>query len=56
MRRSTQANIRILSKENVPKVASEDDEMVQVSSKQCFSCAGCIYYEYAGILKSYRVC
>lgn len=31
MRRSTQANIRILSKENVPKVASEDDEMVQIS-------------------------
>ncbi|CAL9195580.1 unnamed protein product, partial [Musa hybrid cultivar] len=31
MRKSTQANIRILSKENVPKVASEDDEMVQIS-------------------------
>lgn len=30
MRRSTRANIRILSKENLPKVASEDDEMVQV--------------------------
>lgn len=30
MRRVTKANIRILSKENLPKVASEDDEMVQV--------------------------
>lgn len=30
MRRSTRANIRILSKENLPKVAAEDDEMVQV--------------------------
>ncbi|KAM0952976.1 putative K domain-containing protein [Dioscorea sansibarensis] len=31
MRRATRANIRILSKENLPKVASEDDEMVQIS-------------------------
>ena len=31
MRRATKANIRILSKENLPKVASEDDEMVQVN-------------------------
>ncbi|PKA57994.1 KH domain-containing protein [Apostasia shenzhenica] len=31
MRRSTRANIRILPKENLPKVASEDDEMVQIS-------------------------
>ncbi|KAK9107545.1 hypothetical protein Syun_023556 [Stephania yunnanensis] len=31
MRRNTKANIRILSKENLPKVASEDDEMVQIS-------------------------
>ncbi|KAG8501608.1 hypothetical protein CXB51_003918 [Gossypium anomalum] len=30
MRRMTKANIRILSKENLPKIASEDDEMVQV--------------------------
>ncbi|CAL9054713.1 KH domain-containing protein At4g18375-like [Musa acuminata AAA Group] len=30
MRRSTRANIRILSKENLPKVAAEDDEMVQI--------------------------
>lgn len=30
MRRLTKANIRILSKENLPKIASEDDEMVQV--------------------------
>lgn len=30
MRSVTRANIRILSKENLPKVASEDDEMVQV--------------------------
>lgn len=31
MRKVTKANIRILSKENLPKVASEDDEMVQVN-------------------------
>ncbi|RDX87129.1 KH domain-containing protein, partial [Mucuna pruriens] len=31
MRRLTKANIRILSKENLPKIASEDDEMVQIS-------------------------
>ncbi|XP_020580841.1 KH domain-containing protein HEN4-like isoform X2 [Phalaenopsis equestris] len=31
MRRSTRANIRILSKENLPKVALDDDEMVQIS-------------------------
>ncbi|KAL4377041.1 hypothetical protein GQ457_02G019190 [Hibiscus cannabinus] len=31
MRRMTKANIRILSKENLPKVASGDDEMVQIS-------------------------
>ncbi|XP_077250043.1 KH domain-containing protein At4g18375-like isoform X1 [Tasmannia lanceolata] len=31
MRRLTRANIRILSKEDLPKVASEDDEMVQIS-------------------------
>ncbi|KAE8669490.1 RNA-binding KH domain-containing protein isoform 6 [Hibiscus syriacus] len=31
MRRTTKANIRILSKENLPKVASEDDEMVQIA-------------------------
>ncbi|KAE8021709.1 hypothetical protein FH972_007577 [Carpinus fangiana] len=31
MRRLTKANIRILSKENLPKVASEDDEMVQIA-------------------------
>ena len=30
LRRLTKANIRILSKENLPKVALEDDEMVQV--------------------------
>jgi poly(rC)-binding protein 2/3/4 len=30
MRRLTKANIRILSKEDLPKIASEDDEMVQV--------------------------
>lgn len=33
MRRLTKANIRILPKENLPKIASEDDEMVQVKSK-----------------------
>lgn len=31
MRRATKANIRILSKENLPKIAAEDDEMVQIS-------------------------
>ncbi|XP_057488492.1 KH domain-containing protein At4g18375-like isoform X2 [Actinidia eriantha] len=31
MRRLTKANIRILSKEDVPKVAAEDEEMVQIS-------------------------
>ncbi|XP_027350511.1 RNA-binding KH domain-containing protein RCF3-like [Abrus precatorius] len=31
MRRLTKANIRILSKENLPKIASGDDEMVQIS-------------------------
>ncbi|KAL4568502.1 hypothetical protein LXL04_024116 [Taraxacum kok-saghyz] len=30
MRRITQSNIRILSKENLPKVAQRDDEMVQI--------------------------
>ncbi|XP_061349684.1 KH domain-containing protein At4g18375-like isoform X2 [Gastrolobium bilobum] len=33
MRRLTKANIRILSKENLPKIASEDDEMVQISGE-----------------------
>lgn len=31
MRRNTRANIRVLPKENLPKVASDDDEMVQIS-------------------------
>ncbi|XP_027359577.1 RNA-binding KH domain-containing protein RCF3 isoform X2 [Abrus precatorius] len=31
MRRLTKANIRIISKENLPKIASDDDEMVQIS-------------------------
>lgn len=31
MRRITQANIRVFSKENLPKVAEHDDEMVQIS-------------------------
>ncbi|AES80570.1 hypothetical protein MtrunA17_Chr7g0250921 [Medicago truncatula] len=31
MRRLTRSNIRILSKENLPKIASDDDEMVQGS-------------------------
>ncbi|KAL6009097.1 hypothetical protein ACLOJK_022324 [Asimina triloba] len=31
MRRLTRANIRIFSKDNLPKVAAEDDEMVQIS-------------------------
>lgn len=30
IRRLTKANIRILSKEGLPKIASEDEEMVQV--------------------------
>lgn len=33
MRRVTKANIRILSKENLPKIASDDDEMVQISGE-----------------------
>ncbi|GMP28831.1 hypothetical protein CsSME_00004210 [Camellia sinensis var. sinensis] len=33
MRRITKANIRILSKESLPKVAAEDDEMVQISGE-----------------------
>uniref|UniRef100_A0A6V7QRL2 K Homology domain-containing protein n=1 Tax=Ananas comosus var. bracteatus TaxID=296719 RepID=A0A6V7QRL2_ANACO len=33
MRRGTKANIRVLSKENVPKVAAEDDEMVQITGE-----------------------
>lgn len=37
MRRLTKANIRILSKESIPKIASEDDEMVQVKALHCFS-------------------
>ncbi|CAK8533636.1 unnamed protein product [Lathyrus sativus] len=31
MRRLTKSNIRILSKENLPRIASDDDEMVQIS-------------------------
>ncbi|XP_042404951.1 KH domain-containing protein HEN4-like [Zingiber officinale] len=31
--RTTRANIRVLSKENIPKVASEDDKMVQISGE-----------------------
>lgn len=31
MRKVTKANIRVLSKENLPKVAFKDDEMVQIS-------------------------
>ncbi|CAI9109726.1 OLC1v1009604C5 [Oldenlandia corymbosa var. corymbosa] len=31
MRKATKANIRILTKENLPKVAADDDEMVQIS-------------------------
>nr|XP_043638916.1 KH domain-containing protein HEN4-like [Erigeron canadensis] len=30
MRRTTRANIKIFSKENIPKVAEDDDEMVQI--------------------------
>lgn len=36
MRRLTKANIRILPKDSLPKIASEDDEMVQVDI-QAFS-------------------
>ena len=36
MRRLTKANIRILSKDNLPKIASEDDEMVQVKALHFF--------------------
>lgn len=38
MRKLTKANIRILSKENLPKVASEDDEMVQVVTNIVLLC------------------
>jgi poly(rC)-binding protein 2/3/4 len=31
MRNQTRANIRIISEDNLPKVAVEDDEMVQVN-------------------------
>ena len=31
MRRISKANIRIISKDDLPKVAEDDDEMVQVS-------------------------
>jgi poly(rC)-binding protein 2/3/4 len=31
MRNLTRANIRIISEDNLPKVAGEDDEMVQVN-------------------------
>lgn len=37
MRRVTKANIRILSKDDLPKVASSDDEMVLVSESTLFS-------------------
>ncbi|KAJ0243551.1 hypothetical protein HA466_0195920 [Hirschfeldia incana] len=33
MRRMTKANIRVLGKDSLPKVASEDDEMVQISGE-----------------------
>ncbi|KAJ8567082.1 hypothetical protein K7X08_019290 [Anisodus acutangulus] len=33
MRKITKANIRIISKEGLPKVAAEDDEMVQISGE-----------------------
>ncbi|KAK6928174.1 K Homology domain, type 1 [Dillenia turbinata] len=33
LRRVTQANIRILSKENLPKIAAQDDEMVQITGE-----------------------
>lgn len=33
MRRITKANIRILSKEDLPRVAAKDDEMVQISGE-----------------------
>ncbi|KAF4376709.1 hypothetical protein F8388_025580, partial [Cannabis sativa] len=31
MRRATKANIRILAKDNLPKIASDEDEMVQIA-------------------------
>ena len=39
MRNVTRATIRILTDENLPKVASEDDEMVQVSVIEYHCCA-----------------
>lgn len=38
MRSVTRANIRILSKENLPKIASDDDEMVQVRLQSWVVC------------------
>lgn len=35
MRSTSRANIRIFSEENIPKVASEDDEMIQVNELVC---------------------
>nr|GEV68995.1 KH domain-containing protein [Tanacetum cinerariifolium] len=37
MRRITKANIRILTKEDVPKVAERDDEMVQITAEFDFA-------------------
>lgn len=38
MRNTTRAGIRILAKENLPKVASEDDEMVQITGDLNVAC------------------
>lgn len=38
MRSTSRANIRIFSDENIPKVASEDDEMVQVNEFGSWHC------------------
>lgn len=42
MRNTTRAGIRILAKENLPKVASEDDEMVQVVSYEFLHACICV--------------
>lgn len=38
MRKSSGAHIRVLGKDKIPKGASEDDEVVQVSSLESLPC------------------
>ena len=41
MRNQTRANIRIISEDSLPKVAGEDDEMVQVNVYNVKKCGKC---------------